>query len=649
MKRIRFVLLALLLTAVPLPLGDSPAAADPAVQQDPAAPAPAPAPDALELSWRQLGLADKLEIGPKAVATVEVPKPQGLAPMLITGEVLSPAGATGRIDVLNSVGSTIGNIALTGDGVTVPFTVDVAAAASLPGPLKLSFVQRGPERPAEGCAGSAPVTLTQLTTTFTGPAPALRTVADFLPDYLDQITIAVGPEPSLDEQQAALTLVAELTALYRPMPVRIDVDTSITPPPAGDSRTRRTISIQTGDRPVLAVENPDSPAAVLVISGSGTELTQQVELFTDRRFELAQTQTASVASVTKTVPTATDTMTFAELGITAQATVMGTDTVYIGFDTTKFGVGQLDGAQFQLIAEYTPVTAGEGTVIVRSGADILASGVLDRSGVTELSGDIPAANISSTIGLALEIRYTPASGDCAFGGMTFAIDPTSTITAVPGAKNRGGFAVLPMAFTPEMDVAIEGADQIRYAAQAINLMGQQSAVTLQPTVTSLDEAAKRGIGLLAVASGEQLQRVGMRPPLLMPGAGAVGVNGTTVTDIDPGGPVGIVQTFSHNERVVLAIDATGSPELADRSLDSIRGLEGGWSALAGDVVATGTSGKVVNLTLAAGAALEPPVHHGWHVLTWASIALAAAALPALAAIQFFRLRRARRRHEDTPT
>jgi hypothetical protein len=474
-------------------------------------------------------------------------------------------------------------------------------------------------------------------------------VADFLPDYLDQITIAVGPEPSLDEQQAALTLVAELTALYRPMPVRIDVDTSATPPPAGDSRTRRTISIQAGDRPVLAVENADSPAAVLVISGSDTELTQQVELFTDRRFELAQNPTAAVTSVTKTMPTPTDTMSFAELGITAQATVMGTDTVYVGFDTTKFGVGQLDGAQFRLITEYTPVTAGEGTVIVRSGSDILASGVLDRSGVTELSGEIPAANISSTIGLALEIRYTPAGGECAFGGMTFSIDPTSTITAVPGAKNRGGFTMLPMAFTPELDVAIERPDQIRYAAQAINLMGQQSAVTLQPTITSLDEAAKRGVGLLAVASGEQLQRVGMRSPLLMSGARAVGVNGATVTDIDPGGTLGIVQTFSHNERVVLTIDSTGSAELADRTLDSIRGLDGGWSALAGDVVATGTSGKVVNLTMAAGSALEPPVHRGWHILTWASIALAAAALPAIAAIQLFRLRRARRRREDTPT
>lgn len=596
-----------------------------------------------------MGLADKLEISPKAVATVEVPKPQGLAPMLITGEVLSPTGAAGRLDVLDSGGSTLGNIALTGDGVTAPFTVDIAAAGPLPGPLKLSFVQRGTASPADGCAGSAPVTLTKLATTYTGPAPALRTVADFLPDYLDQITIAVGPEPSLDEQQAALTLVAELTALYRPMPVRIDVDTSATPPPAGDSRTRRTISIQAGDRPVLAVENADSPAAVLVISGSDTELTQQVELFTDRRFELAQNPTAAVTSVTKTMPTPTDTMSFAELGITAQATVMGTDTVYVGFDTTKFGVGQLDGAQFRLITEYTPVTAGEGTVIVRSGSDILASGVLDRSGVTELSGEIPAANISSTIGLALEIRYTPAGGECAFGGMTFSIDPTSTITAVPGAKNRGGFTMLPMAFTPELDVAIERPDQIRYAAQAINLMGQQSAVTLQPTITSLDEAAKRGVGLLAVASGEQLQRVGMRSPLLMSGARAVGVNGATVTDIDPGGTLGIVQTFSHNERVVLTIDSTGSAELADRTLDSIRGLDGGWSALAGDVVATGTSGKVVNLTMAAGSALEPPVHRGWHILTWASIALAAAALPAIAAIQLFRLRRARRRREDTPT
>ena len=644
MKQLRSVVLALLLAVIPLPLGGLPAAADPGVQQEPGVQQDptAPAPDALVLGWRQLGLSDTLEIDATAPATVEAPTPPGLAPVRITGEIGSPLGGAGRIDIMDRGGSSVGTIAVPPDGATAPFTVDIAAAAPSPGPLKLSFIQRGPERPADGCAEPAPVTLSKLATTYTGPMPALRTVADFIPDYLDQITILINPEPSLDQQQAALTLVAKLTHLYRPMPVRIDVDTSATPPPAGDSRTRRTIAIRDGDQPGLAVENPGSPAAVLVISGSGAELAQQVELFTDRRFELAQTPTATVTSVAKTVPTSTDTLSFAELGINVQTTVMGTDTVYVGFDTTKFGLGQLDGAQFRLITEYTPLTAGEGTVILRSGSDILASGILDRSGVTELSGNIPAAGITSAIGMALEIRYAPAGGECAFGGMTFSIDPASTITVVPGAENRGGFAMLPMAFTPELDVAIQRPDQIRYAAQAINLIGRQASVPLQPSLAGLDEAAKRGTGLLAVTSGEQLQRVGLRPPLSLPGAGAVAVNGATVTDINLGGSLGVVQAFSHNGRVVLAIDSTGGPQAADRSLDYIRGLDGGWSALTGDVVAAGDAGEVVNLSMTTRQAIAPPVSDGWRWWTWSTLGLIAVGLPTLAGVVLVRRRRAQR-------
>ncbi len=642
MKQLRYAVLAPLLAVLPLPLGGLPAAADPGVQQNPAAPAPAPAPDALVLGWRQLGLSDTLEIDATAPATVEAPTPPGLAPVRITGEIGSPLGGAGRIDIMDRGGSSVGTIAVPPDGATAPFTVDIAAAAPSPGPLKLSFIQRGPERPADGCAEPAPVTLSKLATTYTGPTPALRTVADFIPDYLDQITILINPEPSLEQQQAALTLVAKLTHLYRPMPVRIDVDTSATPPPAGDSRTRRTIAIRDGDQPGLAVENPGSPAAVLVISGSGADLTRQVDLFTDRRFELAQTPMAAVTSVTKTVPTSTDTLSFTELGINVQTTVMGTDTVYVGVDTTKFGLGQLDGAQFRLITEYTPLTAGEGTVILRSGSDILASGILDRSGVTELSGNIPAAGITSAIGMALEIRYAPAGGECAFGGMTFSIDPASTITVVPGAENRGGFAMLPMAFTPELDVAIEGPDQIRYAAQAINLIGRQASVPLQPSLAGLDEAAKRGTGLLAVTSGEQLQRVGLRPPLSLPGAGAVAVNGATVTDIDLGGSLGVVQAFPHNGRVVLAIDSTGGPQAADRSLD------GGWSALTGDVVAAGDAGEVVNLSMTTRQAMAPPVSDGWRWWTWFTLGLIAVGLPALAGIALVRRRRAQRSRVVAP-
>jgi hypothetical protein len=39
--------------------------------------------------------------------------------------------------------------------------------------------------------------------------------------------------------------------------------------------------------------------------------------------------------------------------------------------------------------------------------------------------------------------------------------------------------------------------------------------------------------------------------------------------------------------MILAVDTSGDPTLLDRSFDHIRGLDGRWGSLAGDVVATG--------------------------------------------------------------
>lgn len=643
MKHVWLTALGLMMTAVLPGPGLPSAAADPVIQQDPAPPT-LPA-DALVINWRSMGLSDKLEINAAMAPAVEIPTPQALAPVMITGDVRS-SGAAGVIDVLDRDGTTVGSIAVPADSATAPFTVNIAAAKLSSGPLKLSFRQRKAEPAADGCAGRVTVTLSKLATTFNGPAPVLQTVADFLPDYLDQITVEIGAEPSVDQQQAALTLVAELTHHYRPMPVRVDVDTSALPPPPGDSRTRRTIAIRNGGSPGVAVENPGTAAAVLVITGTGAELPRQVQLFTDRRFELAQTQTVAVTSLARTVPTSTDTLTFGELGITGQTTVMGTDTAYVGVDTTRFGLGQLDGARFHIIAEYTPVINDDGSVIVRSGSDILATGVLDHTGVTVLDGEIPAASIGSSIGMALEIRYAPAGGQCSFGALSFSIDPTSTITAIPGANNRGGFTAIPVAFTPDFDVTVEHPDQIHAAAQVINLMGQQSTVTLQPSIASLAEAAKRGTGLLAIASGEQLRQLGMRPPVVLSGTGAVEVNGSTDTDLDLTGALGVVQSFSDHGRVVLAVDATGDPNAADRSLDYIRGQDGTWSALTGDVVATGAAGQVINLSVAAGTALAAPVSDGWRWWIWCSIAATAVGVPAVTAVGL--LRRRRGKHRDAP-
>jgi hypothetical protein len=89
-----------------------------------------------------------------------------------------------------------------------------------------------------------------------------------------------------------------------------------------------------------------------------------------------------------------------------------------------------------------------------------------------------------------------------------------------------------MSFTPEFDVALDDADQIRYAAQAINLLAQQTTVALRPHVTTLEAAIAGKSGLLVAASGGRLSRAGMRPPLLMSSTTAVDVNGAPVTGIN---------------------------------------------------------------------------------------------------------------------
>ncbi|MCW2512489.1 MAG: hypothetical protein JWR11_1531 [Mycobacterium sp.] len=598
------------------------------------------------IGWTQLGLSDRLELlGANEPAEVGVPVPQGVSPTVVTGVIGPVVKAAGRVDVSDARGVVLGSIPIPPDAATVPFVLDVSAAEVLAGVAKLSFVIRDAgDGAAEVCRQPPSVTVSQLATTYSGPMPNPRTVADFLPGYLDHVTVWIGQSPTRDQQQAALVLVAELTHLYRPMPIRVDVDTSATAP-AGDAvGAQRTIAIVEGDRPGLVVQNPDTPAAVLNISGKGAELLRQVDLFTDRRLGLAQSPSAVVTSSDQGPPKPTETMSFADLGVKAETSVLGVSTLFVGFDAAAFAMGPIDGAKVHLKAKYTPVTNADASLLIRSGSAILASAVLDQSGAVDLTADVPASQITSNVSLTLDVRYVPRR-DCAgtFDHMTFAVDSASTVTVIPGSDNGGGFAVLPMSFTPEFDVALDETDQIRWAAQAINLLGQQTSVTLRPNVTTLDAAISRRSGLLVAANGGRLARAGLLPPLLMTSTTAVDVNGAPVTGIDLNSPVGVVEAFSSDGRMVLAIDTSGGTTLLDRSFDHIRGLNGRWGSLAGDVVATGVAGTTVELAVrhggsAAGAAVPAGDDLAWW--TWLAMAVGAVALVAVVAALLLRWRRA---------
>lgn len=576
------------------------------------------------IGWSQLGLSDRAElVGSNQLTDVSVPVPEGVSPATLSGVIGSVVNGTGRIDVLDGRGLVLGSIPVPSGVATAPFLVDVSGAEVSAGVAKLSFVIRddGDQR-ADGCAPPPAVTLGQLATTFSGPTPNPRTIADFLPGYVDQITIGVGPNPTRDQQQAALSLVANMTHLYRPMPVRINVDTSPRPSLASaGAGTTRVIEIRNGGEPALTVESPGTRDAVLAISGQGPALLRQVELFADRRASLVQTPSASVSSFKDTKPMATTLLTFAQLGMTPSTSVLGTKTLFTGFDASAFGVGSIDNVKVHLIGHYSPIVAGEASVVLRSGSVVVASHVLDESGIVDLSGEIPAGPIGSNVGLALELRYIPRQECSRYDGMAFSVDPESTITVRPGTNNRGGFPILPMAFIPDFDVAVDSGNLLGFAAQAINLMGQQATVALQPNVTTLDEAAKRRSGLLVVATGDELAKAGMHPPLLLNGSGGVVVDANPVTGIDLDAAIGVVQAYADNERMVLAIDASANGALVEQCLDYIRGLENRWATLSGDVVATGPAGIPVNLTVrAGGVAFQQVPAEGWTWWIWISIA-----------------------------
>ena len=638
MTYLRRILLALLITSTVI-LGPVPPVSPARADSDAQIRTPA-------ISFKQVGLDDVVDIvGANQTTEMQLPVPVGIRPGHLTGQIGTLVNAqAGRVDVLDARGVLLASIPAP-TATTAPFDVDIAAAQVTNNRAAIRLVLRDTTTDhgaLTACTAVPAVTLSQLAVTYSGALPYPRAVADFLPGYLDEIHIQVGTQPTDAQQQAALDLVAKLTALYRPIPVRIGVDAGAGAPPIGLSRV---IEIRDGGKPGLLVQDAGTPAAVLVITGTGHELSNQVKLYTDQRVALAQMPTAAVTSASVKLAPSVSTLTFGQLGMSGQTSVLGTSTLYTGFDAAAFGVGRVDGVSLHLIANYTPVKAGEASLVVKSGSAVIGSRLLDASGVMDLRAEVPVQEISSHIGLALEVRYIPAQ-QCGpqTDRLTFALDPRSTITVHTGHSDRGGFPSLPAAMTPEMEVALSSPDQIRYAAQALNLMGQQSPAPLRTHVVPLEQAAHSQAPLLVVATGERLSANGLTPPLLPGGSSNVAIHADVSTDVDLSGPVGIIEAFTtgaEGGRPVLAITAAGDWTLVDRDFQYIRGLDTRWTSLTGDVVATGPACNPVNLVVASGGPIQyiPMVPEGWRWWTWLTVAAGLAIVAGAGAFAFVRSRR----------
>lgn len=108
----------------------------------------------------------------------------------------------------------------------------------------------------------------------------------------------------------------------------------------------------------------------------------------------------------------------------------------------------------------------------------------------------------------------PQRGDLPGSSECSSLSSLNRLCKLRRTQTRRGFSVLPMAFVPEFNVAVDDPNRIRYAAAVVNLMGQQTSVALRPRLVTLDAGVNAAIGLLIVTSAEDLAKRGLRLPLL---------------------------------------------------------------------------------------------------------------------------------------
>lgn len=201
--------------------------------------------------------------------------------------------------------------------------------------------------------------------------------------------------------------------------------------------------------------------------------------------------------------------------MTGDATVVGSYTLYLGFDASEFGVGSIQSADIDLTAKYSPV--GDGSDFQFCCGPVLGDRHPSARSVREslrLQARIPADAIQSNVGWHWKFGTCRSAVTCRVARECSSLSSLNRLYKVtPGSQTRRGFSVLPMAFVPEFNVAVDDPGRIRYAAAVVNLMGQQTSVALRPRLVTLDAGVNAAIGLLIVTSAEDLAKRGLRLPL----------------------------------------------------------------------------------------------------------------------------------------
>jgi hypothetical protein len=613
-----------------------------------------PAAASTTLGWAALGMEREVILGPDSPRTFTVPVPEGLTPSRLRGTIRAPLNiGAGYLMVDDADGRLLGTVDLPPAGAAqaaVPVDVDISAARARDSSADLTITvhplagagQYSGQYPGQFCGPLQQLTLADLATVYTGAEPPVTTIAGFFPPVLSRATIYAPTDADAAEQQAVLLLVSTLARLYNPQPLVIEVvdqPRGAVPPPGAP--LSRAVVVERGGPAGLSVENPGGPGVYLRVSGSGDDLSTQVSLLVNDLQTLAQTPAARVEQAGTEEAVSGDTLTFEQLNISGKTEVLRASSLQVGIGRSALGGSRFDSVQVHLLADYTPVPAGDaGAVMIRSSdGNVVYRSALDSSGRLDATFDMPNQK-NQSVSLELALTYVPQQmcGPLT-APMTFQIDPRSTFTVHRGGPPLGGFSAFPSEFSPSFVVAMDGSspNQLSYAARVVAAIASLTDRPLMPTVVDMKEALDGNTGALIVAKSSALRQSTLHPPVSGDGP-ALDVNLPEALQAIIGDGLGSIQAFADRprNRSVVLVTTTGEWPMVDPLLEYIDGLEGKWSALSGDVLAAGEAGVPINLSIFAqggdtAEAVEQPDTEQTSP-PWRTIGIAAAVLIVIAVV-----------------
>ena len=527
-------------------------------------------------------------IGGKGLATVTLPLPPGLVPVVLNGTLTSLADSPGVVRI--RVGGSFVEMDAERGG---PFTLPIPFSAVDEDSVTIEV--RNTLEPGQGECDSdftTSETIEDLVLGFIGTETPPTTIAGFFSPPVQKVTLVSPDTPTLKTAEATMSAAGAIATRYdRTVPVvsvtegEAAADATLLDDTDGPNRVVRLLP-NDSDTVEVAVTNPGTPT--LTISGPASELTEAAASLASPSLGLAGAPVATDLSE-KRVSAVTTSLSLAELGATTPRLAgLGRLEFALPIAQDRFG-GPVNAITIHLEGAHTPVAeTAQATASILWNDQLVASQLLGSEFAYTADVTVDGPLIRRDNFLVIRLDATPPGGNCSRATQSMQLDINgyaSTLTATPGQSLGEGFGRFPQAFGNSLRVAFGSRplDSDLVDAACSLVVSLQRAASQQLEVTAQDFAsfvAAPYPGLIVGATPADADAVAA--PLRFEPWRAVNAAATEFTVIVDG-PFAALEAFEYDGRNLLMLGSTEplavSTSLVLQLADEAENGEFGWFGL----------------------------------------------------------------------